>query len=338
MGIQYQGHNIPISFASCSIPLYYNVRLPRTLEAIRNAGFDGIEISMPDILAYGSDLEGKTVREDDYDTLSDVGGKIRILSDQLGLQILMLQPFSRFEGRSKDTHSQQRNKAFTRARGWIRVMESLGTDMLQVGSSDAEDISPSLEEHAQDLQELADMLAEKGFRLAYENWCWATYAPAWKDDWEISHMADRKNIGLCLDTFQSAGGEYGDPSTDSGFIEHFSSTELDSRWKHSLTELEHTVPGDKIFLLQVSDAYKMKPPLRDTKERARSAWSHDYRPLPFKGGYLPIQSFLNAVLRTGFRGWLSVEVFDSKPKKGSSMEEYVEAAVQSLTRMLVATE
>jgi sugar phosphate isomerase/epimerase len=186
-----------------------------------------------------------------------------------------------------------------------------------------------------DLQQLADLLAEKGFRLAYENWCWATYASTWKDVWEISQRVDRKNIGLCLDTFQSAGGEYGDPSTESGFVEDVSPAELSGRWQKSLKALEQTVPGHKIFLIQISDAYKMEPPLRNTKERARSVWSHDHRPLPFHGGYLPIQGFLNSVLRTGFKGWLSVEVFDSKPKETISMKEYLEAAMQSLTRMLV---
>lgn len=132
MGIDYQGHNIPTSFASCSIPPHFKASLPEKLEAIRNAGFDGIEMSMPDILEYGSHIEGKKIREDDYDTLSDVAGKIRILTDQLGLEILMLQPFSRFEGWQKDTHSQERSEAFARAKGWIRIMESLGTDMLQV--------------------------------------------------------------------------------------------------------------------------------------------------------------------------------------------------------------
>ncbi|KAL6908634.1 xylose isomerase-like protein [Trichoderma evansii] len=337
MGIEYQGHSIPTAFASCSIPRYFDAKLPQKLEAIRNAGFDGIEISMPDILAYGCDIEGRKLKEDDYDILSDVAGKIRILTDQLGLVILMLQPFSRFEGWHKNTHAHERREAFTRAKGWIRIMECLGTDMLQVGSSDARDISSSLDDHALDLQQLADLLAEKGFRLAYENWCWATYASKWKDVWEILRKADRRNIGLCLDTFQSAGGEYGDPSTESGYIEDLSPTELDSRWKQSLAELEQTVPGDKIFVLQVSDAYKMKRPLRNTKDRARSIWSHDYRPLPFGGGYLPIQDFLNSVLRTGFRSWLSVEVFDSKPKEKLSMEEYVEAAMHSLIRMLVDT-
>lgn len=135
MGIEYQGHSISTSFASCSIPPYYDAKLTQKLEAIRNAGFDGIEMSMPDIVAYGSDIEGKEIERDDYDTLSDVARKIRILTDQLGLIILMLQPFSRFEGWNKDTRGQEREEAFTRAKGWIRIMESLGTDMLQVCAS-----------------------------------------------------------------------------------------------------------------------------------------------------------------------------------------------------------
>lgn len=110
MGIGYQGHSIPTSFASCSIPPYYDAKLPQKLEAIRNAGFDGIEMSMPDIVAYGRDIEGKEIQEDDYDTLSDVAKKIRILTDQLGLVILMLQPFSRFEGWNKDTHAKRERR------------------------------------------------------------------------------------------------------------------------------------------------------------------------------------------------------------------------------------
>ncbi|KID96492.1 3-dehydroshikimate dehydratase, partial [Metarhizium majus ARSEF 297] len=337
MGIEYQGCNIPTSFASCSIPPYFNATLPQKLEAIRSAGFDGIEISMPDILTYGGDIEGRTIDENDYDAISDVGGKIRILTEQLGLTILMMQPFSRFEGWPRDAHAGERGAAFDRARGWIKVMEALGADMLQVGSTDASCASPCLDQHAEDLGELADMLAEKGFRLAYENWCWATYAAGWKDVWEISQRAGRPNIGLCLDTFQSAGGEYGDPTTASGRIEDLNPAELAGRWKHSLTELRLSVPSDKIYLLQISDAYKMEPPLCVTSARPRSEWSHSFRPLPYSGGYLPVEDFLGSVLGTGFRGWLSVEVFDSRPKEGMSMEDYTKAAMQSLTRLLAST-
>lgn len=138
MGIEYQGRSISTSFASCSIPPSFDAKLAQKLEAIRNAGFDGIEISMPDILAYGCDIEGKEIKQDDYDTLSDVARKIRTLTDQLGLVILMLQPLSRFEGWNKDTHAEERRDAFTRAKGWISIMECLGTDMLQVCASQSQ--------------------------------------------------------------------------------------------------------------------------------------------------------------------------------------------------------
>ena len=40
--------------------------------------------------------------------------------------------------------------------------------------------------------------------------------------------------------------------------------------------------------------------------RARGRWSHDYRPYPFNGGYVPVTQVAKAVLRTGFTGWFSV--------------------------------
>jgi hypothetical protein len=51
----------------------------------------------------------------------------------------------------------------------------------QVGSSDSPNITSSTTELAHDLAELADLLAPSGFRIAYENWCWATHAPNMED-------------------------------------------------------------------------------------------------------------------------------------------------------------
>lgn len=71
-----------------------------------------------------------------------------------------------------------------------------------------------------------------------------------------------------------------------------------------------------IYFFQISDAYKMEPRLeKDVDEsglRPRGRWSHDYRPIPFHGGYLPVVDVVRAVLGTGYRSWFSVEVFDGK--------------------------
>ncbi|KAK4943591.1 hypothetical protein LTR10_016886 [Elasticomyces elasticus] len=337
---QFKGQKIPICYASCSIGHNDKHTLPEKLKAIAGAGFDAIELSMPDILTYGQQISEtkKEIDPKDYATLRSVAQKIGELCKKEGLKILILQPFANFEGWPKG--SPERDDAFDRAKGWMSIMEATGTDMMQIGSSDAEGISSSFDYLASDLAELADIFAEKGFRIAYENWCWATHAPTWKDVWEIVKKADRPNLGLCLDTFQSAGGEWGSPMTKSGLIEDVDKSELDKRWKASCEELAKTVPAEKIFFLQISDAYKMDPPLEDKPDesglRPRGQWSHDYRPVPYNGGYLPVEDFTKAVLATGFRGWLSMEVFDGKaPEKyGDDMTPYAKGAFVSLQKLL----
>lgn len=208
-----------------------------------------------------------------------------------------------------------------------------------MGSSDAHDISSSFDDLAADLAELADLCAEKGFRVAYENWCWATHAPTWKTVWQIVKKANRPNLGLCLDTFQTAGFEYGDPTKSNGLIDANSEEERKSQWIASMDELTATVPAESIYLLQISDAYKLDTPLDDKEDsagqRSRARWSHDHRPLPCRGGYLPVQDMLAAVLKTGFRGCLSVEVFDAKQKDSAGMDEYTISAMQSLKELLL---
>lgn len=192
-----------------------------------------------------------------------------------------------------------------------------------------------------DLRELADMLAQHKFTLAYENWCWSTHAPDWKDVWDIVKKVDRPNIGLCLDTFQSAGGEWADPTTDSGLIEDIPKEELEQRFEQSMKDLASTIPADKIYLLQISDAYKPKTPISKTEDesglRPRGQWSHDFRPVPFQGGYLPVVRVARAVLETGFRGWFSYEVFDGgHDGKGIEydLKEYAQKAREAQTRLL----
>ena len=53
------------------------------------------------------------------------------MCEEHALKILILQPFSNFEGWPED--SQEREDAFERAKGWMRLMEAVGTDLLQVG-------------------------------------------------------------------------------------------------------------------------------------------------------------------------------------------------------------
>lgn len=132
MGIQYEGQIIPTCFATSSIPQQLDDTLPNKLQAIYDAGFDAIEMSMPDIIAYGTTLYNKEISDEDCDAIVDVAKDIRRLTDELGLRIVILQPFTRFEGWNSETRNELRKGAFARARQWIKIMEALGTDMLQV--------------------------------------------------------------------------------------------------------------------------------------------------------------------------------------------------------------
>ncbi|KAH7254632.1 hypothetical protein MRS44_016701 [Fusarium solani] len=331
--------NLPLSIASVSIGLPRHT-LHQKVEAAVTAGFSGMELGFPDLVSYATITLGKDVKEDDYTSLCEAGTHVRSLFERHNLRIVLLQPFSNFEGWPRG--SKEREAAFARARGWIDIMSVVGTDTLQVGSSDSPGITTSLPEIAADIAELADLLAERGFRLAYENWCWSTHAPTWKDVWTIVNTVDRPNVGLCLDTFQTSGGEWGDPTTKSSVLETGGMTidQVNMSYDRSLSELARTVPQEKIFFLQISDAYRADPPLDpDVDEsglRPRGRWSHSYRPLPYDGGYLPIAKCLEAVMATGFRGWLSVEVFDGsfEEKYGYDLLAFVKKAKNAVDRLL----
>ncbi|PBP24847.1 xylose isomerase-like protein [Diplocarpon rosae] len=307
-------NSIPTSFASVSVGTPSDP-LEKKLQAISSAKFQAIELGFPDLLSFASSYHGKEIQEKDYTCLCTAGAEIKKLCQTYNLRIMMLQPFANFEGWDKG--SREREDAFIRANGWIKIMQAVGTDMLQVGSSDAPNMITDKKTIASDLAELADLLAPHGFRLAYENWCWATVAPTWQDVWSIVQLADRPNIGLCLDTFQTAGGEYGDPTTSTGLLSPFPSSaiSLSDAYSSSLSLLATTVPPSKIYVLQLSDAYKPPSPFQNRTIdglRPRSRWSHNFRPYLYNGGYLtePCVAFAKAVLNTGARCWFSVEVFD----------------------------
>lgn len=192
-----------------------------------------------------------------------------------------------------------------------------------------------------DLKELADLLAPHSFRLAYENWCWSTHAPDWKDVWDIVRQVDRPNVGLCLDTFQTAGGEWADPTTKSGKIETVGSEEeLETKFQDSLNNLISTIPGEKIYILQISDAYKKQIQSQPDESglRPRGQWSMSLRPAPFNGGYLPVIRVAKAVLKTGFRGWFSMEIFDGGPdgtdQEWKDMPGYAKNAMKCYEQLL----
>lgn len=93
------------------------------------------------------------------------------------------------------------------------------------------------------------------------------------------------------------------------------STEAAS-FKASLAELSRAIPPSKIFYLQILDGAHVEPgniikQAQDNGIHPLYAWSNKYRPLPNskRDGYLPVNDIIEAVLKTGWRGPWSYEVF-----------------------------
>ena len=225
------------------------------LVAAAAAGFDGIEIFEPDLIASPWAPRDLALRCAD-----------------LGLSIDLYQPFRDLDS----TDPQRFARNLRRAELKFDVMAALGTDTVLVCSSVAPDAVEDPDRLAEQLAAAAARAGERGMRIAYEALAWGRHVSTWERSWDAVRRADSPALGLCLDSFHvlSRGG---DPS---GFAD---------------------VPGDRLFFLQLADAPHMDMDVLQ--------WSRHHRLFPGQGAF-DLPAFLGHVLAAGYRGPLSLEVFN----------------------------
>ncbi|WP_445680787.1 bifunctional sugar phosphate isomerase/epimerase/4-hydroxyphenylpyruvate dioxygenase family protein [Radicibacter daui] len=233
------------------------------LAAIREAGYDGLEIFEQDFLA---DAAGP----------AEIG---RMIRDQ-GLEILLFQPFRDFEGMP----AAERVRAFDRAERKFDLMQALGTDLMLVCSSVSPLALGGIDRAADDLAELGERARARGLRVGYEALAWGRHVNDHRDAWEIVRRADHPNIGLILDSFHSLARKI-DPDTI------------------------RRIPGDRIFFVQLADAPVIEMDLL--------YWSRHFRNMPGEGD-LPVADFMAAVMSTGYRGPISLEIFNDQFRGGDT--------------------
>ena len=105
---------IPTCYATVSVGTPDHP-LDKKLEAIAAAGFQGIELGFPDLLSFASKNLGKVWDHKNFDVLCNAGLEVKRMCKELRLKIVMLQPFSNFEGWKPQ--SEERKDAFRRAKG-----------------------------------------------------------------------------------------------------------------------------------------------------------------------------------------------------------------------------
>src|SRR5258705_3144130 len=150
---------------------------------------------------------------------------------------------------------------------------------------------------AGDFRALGELAAPCGLRIGFEAMAWGRHVNDYRDAWEIVRRADHKSIGVILDSFHALA-----PAFPVNAIE--------------------SIPADKIFLVQLADAPKLGLDVL--------SWSRHFRCFPGQGD-LPVSDFMEAVLRTGYAGPLSLEIFNDQFRSGSA----VRTAIDGLGSMIL---
>ena len=310
--------------------------LPDKIMRAAAHSMQGIEIFYECLEQYAYDIAGVA----DERSLLQAAVETKGVCDRNSISIICLQPFMHFEGL---TSEKARAAAFQRLKLWFKIAHALGTDLIQVPTNfQQEGTTGSLARITADLREagLLGLQEEPVIRLAYEAVSWGTYIDVWEDAWEVVKLVDLPNVGLCIDTFHVAGRVYGDPAAVLG-RRPTGEADLNA----SLCRMAEELDVHRIFYIQVGDAQKLSPPLDsdhpfyDIQQPKRMSWSRNARLFTFehdKGGYLPVDKVLDALVRLGYRGWASMETFNHElyGLDPALPEHYATRAEQSWRRIL----
>ncbi len=196
------------------------------------------------------------------------------IAEDLGIAIVSYAPFHHFEAMPEP----YRARNFDRAERKFDVMQALGTDLLLVCSNTLPTAINDDGRAAADLHEMATRAAARGVRVCYEALAWGRHVNRWRHAWRIVQLANHPSLGLVADSFHVLAVD-DDPTEIAG------------------------IPAEKLFLVQLADAPRLAVDI--------PTLSRHFRNFPGQG-QLPVDRFMQAVLRTGYRGPLSLEIFNDE--------------------------
>jgi 4-hydroxyphenylpyruvate dioxygenase len=231
-------------------------------------------------------FDGVEIFEPDFLASGQSPREVGAMARDHGLSITLYQPFRDYEGNPGKSH----HRALERARRKFDVMTEMGAELLLVCSNTSATALGGIDRAAADLNELGELAARMGKKVGYEALSWGRYVFDHREAWEAVRRADHASVGLVLDSFHTLARRI-DPDTI------------------------RSIPGDRIFLVQLADAPQIEMNLVH--------WSRHFRSMPGDGD-LPVLDFMRAVAATGYRGPISIEVFNDRfrgaPPRDTAMD------------------
>ncbi|KAL4779271.1 xylose isomerase-like protein, partial [Aspergillus varians] len=309
--------------ATLSLGNWREHRLQPRLEAAAKAGYRWIDLFDECWAAYLEEhgLPGDQLWEVTPANLQ-VARQLGDLVKSLGMRIACTQPLRKIEGIKNPT---ERRETLDLVAKRFPFMRAFDTDLVFMCASIRTDsgVTSDLQTVARDLAELGDMAATYAradggpmIKVGYEGLSWAS-RNTWSSSWEAVRFANRPNVGLIVDAFNVLAVEFADPHHPDGHGRFFPTLEESiDVLTASLASLVASVPGDRIFFFQCGDAELVDPAVIRPTELDTPAllpWSRGHRLFPLeqsRGGYLPVELVTAAVLATGYRGPISLEVFN----------------------------
>ncbi|WP_457964356.1 sugar phosphate isomerase/epimerase and 4-hydroxyphenylpyruvate domain-containing protein [Arthrobacter sp. D1-29] len=217
-------------------------------------------------------FDGIEVFEQDLVTSPLTPEDIRKMAADLGLTLDLYQPFRDFDSVPDELLAAN----LRRAEAKFRLMSRLGVDTILVCSNVATASVDSDDLRTEQLGRLAELAGEYGVNVAYEALAWGKYVNDYEHAHRLVEAVDHPNLGTCLDSFHILSRNW-----DTAPIEAFK--------------------PEKIFFVQVADAPKLSLDVL--------SWSRHYRVFPGEGQF-DLAKFMGHVVRAGYSGPVSLEVFN----------------------------
>ncbi|RAM38124.1 bifunctional sugar phosphate isomerase/epimerase/4-hydroxyphenylpyruvate dioxygenase family protein [Arthrobacter globiformis] len=236
-------------------------------------------------------FDGIEIFEQDLVTSALSPEDVRKMAADLGLTLDLYQPFRDFDSVTEDLLAAN----LRRAEAKFRLMSRLGMDTILVCTNVATATIDDDDLRAAQLAALAGLAGEHGVKVAYEALAWGKYVNDYEHAHRLVEMVDHPHLGTCLDSFHILSRDW-----DTAPIED--------------------INADKIFFVQVADAPKLSMDVL--------SWSRHYRVFPGEGQF-ELAKFMGHVVRAGYTGPVSLEVFNDVFRQ-SDVERTAVDAMRSL--------